>query len=99
MPPPDPPKRKKKYPFLTGFGVGSLPPAFDLALRWGLTLAVSVLLGFFLGRWVDLKLGTTPVFILIGVFWGVGGSFYSLFLQVKQLEKEEDKKSRESEDP
>jgi len=98
MPPDDPSKPRKKYPFLINPGMGRLPPAFDVALRWGLTLAVSVLMGFFLGRWVDNKLGTTPIFILIGVFWGVGGSFYSLFLQLKKLEKEEDKNSSESED-
>ncbi|MCX6640828.1 MAG: AtpZ/AtpI family protein [bacterium] len=66
-----------------------MPPAFDLALRWGLTLAVSVLLGFLIGRWVDVKLKTTPLFLLIGVFWGLGGSFYSVFLQIKKLEKDD----------
>jgi F0F1-type ATP synthase assembly protein I len=72
-------------------GFGRLPLAFDQALRWGLTLAVSVLLGFLLGRWLDLRLNTTPLFLLIGMFWGLGGSFYSIYLQIKKMEKDDDK--------
>jgi F0F1-type ATP synthase assembly protein I len=73
-----------------------LPPAYDLALRWALTLAVAVLIGFFVGRWLDQKLGTTPLFLLIGIFWGVGGSFYSLYIQVKKLQDGENKKPPET---
>lgn len=94
MPPEESPsggKRKR----LRVWGVGGLPPAYDIGLRWGLTLAIAVLLGFFIGRWLDMKLGTTPLFLLIGIFWGLGGSFYSLFLQVKKMQEEEEKKSKE----
>jgi F0F1-type ATP synthase assembly protein I len=76
--------------------MGNLPPAFDLALRWGLTLAIAVLAGFFLGRWIDTKLNTTPLFLLIGVLWGIGGSFYYLFLQVKQLQEKQDSENNEA---
>ena len=87
MPPEhEPPGEKRDRPF----GFGRLPPAFDLALRWALTLAIAVLLGVFIGRWLDSKLGTTPLFLLIGVFWGLGGSFYSLFLQVKKLQEKDE---------
>jgi len=55
----------------------------------GLTFTVAVLLGFFAGRWVDGKLHTQPLFILIGVFWGVGGSFWYLVRKVRELEKRE----------
>lgn len=78
---------------------GGLPPAYDLALRWGLTLAGSVLAGFFLGRWLDGKLGTTPLFLLIGIFWALAGSFYSLFLQVKKLQQSEEDREKESTKP
>jgi ATP synthase protein I len=71
-------------------GFGGLPSAYDLAFRWGLTLAVSVLAGFFAGRWVDGKLGTTPLFLLVGIFWALAGSFYSLFLQVRKMQKDEE---------
>jgi F0F1-type ATP synthase assembly protein I len=95
MPPEDKSEKKRKYPLLT-FGFGHLPPAFDLALRWGLTLAIVVLLGFFIGRWIDTKLNTTPLFLLIGVFWGVGGSFYYLFLQIKQQQEKQDSEKDEA---
>jgi len=52
---------------------------------------VAVLVGFFAGRWLDQNLGTTPLFILIGLFWGVGGSFLSLYLQVKKMQEDEGK--------
>ncbi len=61
----------------------------------GLTFTVAVLLGFFAGRWLDGKLHTQPLFMLIGVFWGVGGSFWYLVRKVRELEKRE-KKSNSS---
>ncbi len=72
-------------------GRGTLPPAYDIALRWGLTLAIAVLAGFFAGRWLDQKLSTTPLFMLIGLFWGIGASFYSLYLQLKKMQEKEEK--------
>ena len=95
MPPDDKSEKKRKYPLLA-FGLGSLPPAFDLALRWGLTLAIAVLIGFFGGRWIDTRLNTTPLFLLIGVLWGIGGSFYYLFLQVKQLQDKQNSEKDEA---
>ena len=77
-------------------GFGGLPPAYDLALRWGLTLTVSVLAGFFAGRWLDSKLATTPLFIIIGIFWALAGSFYSLYLQVKKLQEKDENQGKKS---
>jgi F0F1-type ATP synthase assembly protein I len=70
-------------------GRGTLPKAYDVALRWALTLAVTVLIGFWAGRWLDTKLHTTPLFILIGLFWGLAGSFLSLFFQMKRMQEKE----------
>ena len=90
--PQDKPSPEKKKRVL---GYGKLPQGYDLAFRWGLTLAISVLMGFFIGRWADIKLGTTPLFLLIGIFWGIGGSFYSLFLQIKKMQKDEESESEQ----
>ncbi len=95
MPSDEPDKDSRRSPLL---GFGKMPPLFDVALRWGLTLALTVLAGFFLGRWVDMKLGTTPLFLIIGVMWGAGGSFYSLYLQLKKLQDEEESKNEPSGD-
>ncbi|RJP82704.1 MAG: AtpZ/AtpI family protein [Candidatus Zixiibacteriota bacterium] len=69
-----------------------LPPAFDLALRWALTFAASVLLFVLGGRWLDEKLGTTPLFLLIGLFWALGMSFYSLMIQIKRMQQRDNEK-------
>lgn len=57
----------------------------------GLTFTVSVLLGFFAGRWLDEKVHTQPLFTLIGVFWGLGGSFWYLVRRVRELERSDKK--------
>jgi ATP synthase protein I len=38
----------------------------------GLILLVTTLLGTLAGYWVDKQLGTIPVFVLIGLFVGMG---------------------------
>jgi ATP synthase protein I len=90
--PPESPKNKLGSRRVPGFG--GLPPAYDLAFRWGITLAVSVLAGFFAGRWLDGKLNTTPLFLLVGIFWALAGSFYSLFLQVRKLQRDEEQQDK-----
>ncbi|MBM3324635.1 MAG: AtpZ/AtpI family protein [Calditrichaeota bacterium] len=55
----------------------------------GLTFTAAVLLGFFAGRWMDGKLHTQPLFTLLGVFWGLGGSFWYLVRKVRELEDKE----------
>lgn len=48
----------------------------------GLAWALSVL--FFLGggAWLDTKLGTSPVLLVIGAFVGAGAGFYSLYYHI-----------------
>jgi F0F1-type ATP synthase assembly protein I len=92
MPAPSTPNDQEK-PVKQPLGRGTLPKAYDVALRWGLTLTVSVLIGFFAGRWADGKLNTTPLFMLIGLFWGIGGSFASLYFQLKKMQEKEDKQN------
>jgi len=95
--PPEKPSEKSKQRQPRPLKRGILPAAYDLALRWAITLTVAVLAGVFAGRWVDQKLGTTPLFILIGLFWGVGGSFFSIYLQLKKMQEKEEKESHRSE--
>jgi F0F1-type ATP synthase assembly protein I len=38
----------------------------------GLSLLVTTLIGVLAGRWVDERLGTLPIFVLIGFFVGAG---------------------------
>lgn len=59
-------------------GKGSAPSASDFA-GIGLQLAASIVLFVFAGQWLDRRLGTGPVFLILGVFLGAGGSFYSMY--------------------
>ena len=45
----------------------------------GLQFAVSILAFLYAGQWVDRKLGTTPLFLIIGVFVGATASFVAIY--------------------
>lgn len=45
--------------------------ALAVASQFGVTLAVSVVLGYFAGHWLDDRLGTGIIFTLIGVLLGL----------------------------
>lgn len=51
-------------------------------LGYGMNLALMTLLCFFLGLWLDSKLGTTPWLALGGAFFGGGVGFYNLYAHV-----------------
>lgn len=51
-------------------------------LDLGLQLAIAVGLGFFLGYWLDSKIGTTPLFIIIGVLLGATAGFLTIYRTV-----------------
>lgn len=53
----------------------------------GTTLAVTVLAGLGGGYWLDGRLGTRPVFLLIGGALGVGAALYQFFKTVAGLNK------------
>src|SRR5437868_7021239 len=48
--------------------------ALAVASQFGITLAVSVVLGFFAGQWLDGHLNTGVIFTLIGVLLGLVAS-------------------------
>lgn len=52
------------------------PLAF--ALGAGTELVVSVLLGFFAGRWLDARLNTTPWLMLAGSMTGIAVGLFQL---------------------
>jgi F0F1-type ATP synthase assembly protein I len=45
--------------------------ALAVASQFGITLAISVVLGYFVGHWLDERLNTSPIFTLIGVLLGL----------------------------
>ena len=48
--------------------------ALAVASQFGITLAVSVVLGYFVGQWLDDHLNTPFIFTLIGVLLGLVGA-------------------------
>lgn len=57
------------------------------SLEFGTTLAVTVLAGLGGGYWLDGRLGTRPVFLLLGGALGVGAALYHFFKVVARLDK------------
>lgn len=45
----------------------------------GIQLAVSIFLCLLGGNWLDQQWGTSPLFLILGVFLGGGAGFYNLY--------------------
>jgi F0F1-type ATP synthase assembly protein I len=60
----------------------------------GLQFAISLVLFLFLGRWIDSKLGTSPVFLIAGVFIGGGAAFYSMYRKLTAAQKADDERRK-----
>jgi F0F1-type ATP synthase assembly protein I len=67
--------------------------ALAVASQFGITLAVSVVLGYFAGQWLDEHLRTGIIFTLIGVLLGLVGSvmntvrLYGALMRKSQLDR------------
>lgn len=53
--------------------------ALGLATQLGFAVAGPLVLGIAGGLWLDRQLGTTPLFLLLGLVLGMGGAAYSLY--------------------
>ena len=60
----------------------------------GIQFAVAIVFFLLAGQWVDRKLGTSPVFLLIGVFIGGSAAFYSLYRRITKAQKADDERRR-----
>jgi len=65
------------------------------ATSFGLTMAITVYFLFKGGQWLDVRLGTTPIFMFLGVILGVAAVFKRLLTDLKTL----DKMDKSEEDP
>lgn len=45
----------------------------------GISMAMPIFLGVYGGNWLDQKIGTTGIFLLLGILFGVGSSFMNLY--------------------
>jgi hypothetical protein len=61
----------------------------------GLQFALAILLFVYLGQWLDRRFGTEPWLLLIGVFVGAGGGFYSIYRKLMaDLRRDEERRER-----
>lgn len=51
----------------------------------GLVLLVTTLVGVGLGYWVDTRLGTIPIFVLVGLFAGMGIGARAVWLLIRRF--------------
>jgi len=62
----------------------------------GLQFAISLVLFLFLGQWIDRKLGTSPLFLIAGVFLGGGAAFYSMYRKLSAAQKADDERRKQN---
>jgi hypothetical protein len=78
-----PPARKTALPApTTGGGVSGGEFA-----GIGLQFAFVILVFTFAGVWLDRRLGTSPWFLLVFVFAGAGGGFFSMYRKVTAAQR------------
>ena len=58
-----------------------------LGLSFGVTMMVSIAIMYFVGRWIDGKLGLNGVFTFIGILLGIFSGFRLLLENIKDLER------------
>ena len=51
----------------------------------GFFIAVCILLGTFAGLWLDGKLNTEPIFMIVGLLVGLVVAFYGVYQMVRPL--------------
>ncbi|HLX13116.1 MAG TPA: AtpZ/AtpI family protein [Bacteroidota bacterium] len=60
-------------------------------LTLGAQLAAAVLIMFFVGRWLDAKLNTSPWCMVGGLMFGIGAGLFQFIRTVLDLAKKEEK--------
>ncbi len=63
-----------------------------------ITMVVTIGMCFFIGKWLDEKIGTNFVFLPIFIILGIGAAFRNLYVMVMlEYKKEEKKEEKERE--
>jgi ATP synthase protein I len=58
----------------------------------GFFVAISIILGVVGGRWLDGKLNSEPVFLIIGLLLGIVVAFYGIYIMLRPLMKDKQDK-------
>ena len=73
----------------------------QMAMSLGISLVFWAFIGFFLGRWLDEKMGTEPLLMVLGMLVCVGYSFYGFIREMiilGDMEKKERLKENDNRD-
>jgi len=73
-----------------GKGANDGPSAAQFA-GVGLQFALSILVFVYVGNWLDRRFGTAPWMLLAALFFGAGGSFYSMYRKLMAAQEREEK--------
>ncbi len=65
----------------------------------GLEIVLSVMIGFFGGRWLDAKFGTEPWISLVGFFFGCGAAGRSIHRTWREMQAVTAREEREKGNP
>ncbi|WP_018132210.1 AtpZ/AtpI family protein [Effusibacillus pohliae] len=60
--------------------------AIGLVSAIGTDLALSVLGGVYLGKWADNHFGTSPAFLITGLFVGLAAGIYGMLLMIRRFQ-------------
>jgi F0F1-type ATP synthase assembly protein I len=61
----------------------------------GIELILSMAVGYYVGRWIDAKVGSTPWIALIGFLVGVYAGFRQIFRAAKRMTAEAEREENE----
>jgi F0F1-type ATP synthase assembly protein I len=61
----------------------------------GLQFALSILIFLYAGQWLDRRLGTGSVFLVVGVFVGASAAFYSMYRTLVKEQRRMDEEMRD----
>lgn len=61
--------------------------AWALASSMGLSMVLATVMGLLFGYWLDGRLGTRPIFLLVFLFMGIGAGFKNIFVIHKRIER------------
>lgn len=53
----------------------------------GIQFALTILIFVFAGVWLDRRLGSSPWFVIIGVFVGASAGFFSMYRQMMSAQR------------
>ena len=80
----------RKEPSRFGQGDDESANAGAAYLGLGLQFGLAIIVFMFVGKWLDGRLGTSPWLLILGVFTGAAGGFYSIYRRLMDDQKRED---------